>query len=510
MGFLHGIRQIGEYYEERNLNNDLQDILNYLKLPLGTVQNLTKDRYPREIRIALKAVNPLAQQLEISAVGEISLADYLGGGAENDMLWKYLYKDPPGANVPWRFSPIYKLGAGQGKNALNQLLPTPDTGSEWINDKNTRYYKLNKVLKGFEETGCFADGSAALIMQQLSQRAQELADLWDDKKRSYIIVFGVVAEDGHFLFPGELPAFLIHFRKKKGATETQPTPGQMRLTPANHVFHCSLCHDETNAPKTMDEIFGFSTFDKLNFLPSLNKKNEMKVFPICERCASLLSRGKTETENKSYLNLGMKNLKIWVVPEVIGYKAIKQLVEDGIDYLGPGVENEEDYLEILSEKDSSFVYHFLFIEKNQAQLILHRLIEDVPPSRFRKLKKLWQETYIKFYPEQDENHLQTLDKSISQITATLLSLAGKTDADKGVMKDNVLTVLAALLQNQRLEVNYFKKIAVSRFPALFTDEDWLIARKGHYSGATQLNRLWMLFEFLTNVNQNLETEEIFL
>jgi len=513
MGFLHGIRQIGEYYEESSKGNnpsELEDILNYLKLPLGSQEKLADDRKPREIRIGLKVPDAKAQQLNITGIGEIILSDYLGGGKESDMLWKYLYRDPNGANGAWRYTPIYKLGSGMGENALSELLNPKKTNIDWVDDKDARYFKLNKVLKGFEDTGCFTPDSAALIMQQLVQRAQEIAELWQDKKRSYILVFGIVNEDNRFLFPGEVPAFLAHFRKKKGTPEVQfQNPNiQLPTFSERNGFRCSLCHSESYNQNTLDDMFGFSTFDKVNFIPALNKKNKDSVFPICEHCSSLLSRGKTETESKSSFGIGIKNLHVWVVPEVIGRKHFKQLIEDGEDYLKKGVEVEEDRLEIISKRDASFVYHFLFVEKNQAQLILHRLIEDIPPSQFRKIKGLWQKTQKRFAFNQENDQDKSLDKIISEIVALLLSLSGKTELDKSVMKENVLIVLAALFQNQRIEVGYFKKIAVSRLPGLFNDEDWLIAKKGSYSGARQLNRLWMLFEFLSCVNENLSKEEI--
>jgi len=202
------------------------------------------------------------------------------------------------------------------------------------------------------------------------------------------------------------------------------------------------------------------------------------------------------------------------VPEVIGKPAFKQLIQDGKSYLKEGVESEERYLDSLARRDASFVYHFLFVEQNQAQLILHRLIEDVPPSHFRKLQKLWKEVKTKYnlYSVKEDENSQSLinsslDNAVRTTCALLMSLAGKTDADQKVMKENVLTVIASLFQNQLIDVRYYKTLAVSRLTGLFSDEDWIRPKnKEAYDGASQLHSLWMLFEFFTLFNQTIGIE----
>jgi len=517
MGFLQGVRQIGEYYEASDKSDapgDLKDVLNYLKLPLGSVQSLPEERKPLEIRVTLRVEDVLATPLHVNGVGEISLSDYLGGGKESDMLWKYLYCDPPGSNVGWRYSTVYKLGMGAANNALSELLNPQKNGLNWKEDKEARYFKLNKVMKGFEETGSFLAGSADLIMQHLEQRVDEVAALWQDKKRSYLLVFGIADDSGRFLFPGETPALRAHFLKKKGmlgqpAEKPPDNTKKGALRTSRHAgginsdsICCALCHAHTDSPAIMSEIFKFSTFDKVNFLPGVSRKNEQSVFPICERCSSLLARGKTEIEGKSSFGIGIKDLQVWVVPEVIGKRYFKQLIKDGQDYLTSGVSNEENHFELITRREASFVYHFLFVEKNNAQVILHRLVEDIPPSHFRKIKNIWQKTYADFAVEGERN----LDQIIRELVWLLMSLAGKTEGEKAVMKESVLILLAALFQDERIEVSTFKKAVVTRLPALLHDEDWLFPPKGKYGGGNHLNRLWMFFEFLARVNQNLHKE----
>ena len=73
------------------------------------------------------------------------------------------------------------------------------------------------------------------------------------------------------------------------------------------------------------------------------------------------------------------------------------------DFLKNGIRNEQNIFNLLARVNEGLVFHFLFAEVNQAQLIVHSLIEDVPPTRLRKLEELWQESCIAFGYEIDSN-----------------------------------------------------------------------------------------------------------
>jgi CRISPR-associated protein Csh1 len=405
-------------------------------------------------------------------------------------------------------------------------------GSGWKQNGGSHFNKLYKsTLRGFETGGCFGNGSVDVIMEALEQRVQELAKLWSDKKRSYLLLFGVQGPNGEFLFPGEVRAFRAYFRNKKKKTEASKS-GKMKSIALQERW-CALCHaDLEESTYSVKDIYAFATFDKKNFLPAGNSKFIDKVFPLCSRCYTLISGGATAVKDKSVLKLGgalssekqkegqgkkewaLSSMEIWVVPEVIGKPAFKQLIQDGKSYLKEGVESEERYLDLLARRDASFVYHFLFVVQNRAQLILHRLIEDVPPSHFRKLQKLWKEVNGRFDLNGKKEKQMGLDTAIRTIAALLMSLAvnrkenkEKLNEEQKVMKENVLTVIASLFQNQLIDVRYYKTLAVSRLTGLFSDEDWIRPKnKEAYDGASQLHSLWMLFEFFTLFNQTIGIE----
>ncbi len=503
MGFLDGLRQFGEFFGEQDGGADAAEfgeIGNFLQFPLDIPDEETPDdRRSLVIRVAMQVDDPQAEQLAIRGIREISLAEYPGMDPEHTKV-KYLYRNPVGANVSWSFSPLYKLGKGEAGSALEQLTGStdPDSGKEWPEKNKCRYYKLyHRVIKGFEEAGTFTPGSSDVLMNALVDRASELAEKWVDKKRSYLLVFGAAGCQGEFLYPGDLVAFRNYITNK---LKPAASPDEKSSQP--EPISCSVCHETTKTFETLDKVLKFSTFDKVGFLPGLDRKNDRNVFPICHQCFALLSRGKTEVEDRFSVSVGIPKVEILVIPEMIGgYQRPGKLAGQARDFLR-AVEREEGLLEDIQKRGGSFVYHFLFIETSQAQIIIHRLVEDIPPTQFKKIKYLWADTRQRFFPK--EERVPGLDQAVRMIMAMVLSLAGKTEGDKQVMKDKGLTILASLFGNEWIDVQALKQAAVERLPGLFSNDEWI---NGPFSGGARLEQLLASFEFLSAANAWINREE---
>lgn len=507
MGFLEGLIQTGTYYSRRDRariagGGAVADLLNYLELPLDWPGEETDpERRPRVIRVALDVDDPEAVPLDVRGIQEVHLADYPGPFTTPlQAKAAYLYKSPVGSNVSWGFSPIYKLGKGTGEKAVSELLggETPD----WENRNKSRYYKMHKrVLADYEESGFFTDGSIARLMAALVARTEDIAQLWQDRKRSYLIVFGVQSPEGEFRFPGKIPAFVAYFNAKL-------TERQEKAAPAIAV-DCMLCRKPDAAGRTLNQVFKFATFDKPGFLPGGNKSGEFSVFPVCETCFGLLQRGYTEAEARFSTQIGVYGLDLLVIPEMIGDSSnFDRLTNKFQEFLQAGVEEELGLFANIARRDASFVFHFLFTERNQAQVRVHRMVEDVPPSHFRKLRDIWNQKRNLFFPDRNpaQSSAVTLDSTVRQIAAMLLSLAGKTDGEKEVMKERAINLIADLFSNARVDVASLKRAAASRLAGLLSDPDWLNA--ANYSGRFKLERLWMLFEFIIAYNRLLDHMEV--
>ncbi len=491
VGFLQAVYSLGENVSMAYENSPLADIIAFLQLPYPLTEDENGKVYV--IRVWLEVTDPQSEVLDIKGVADIDRIEYQAISTEEiEIKERCLYRDPVGSNVSWRFSPLYKLGKGN-KDSRKDLL---GESGNWQNNKGCRLYKLyHNLLKDYEDTGYFTEGNTDKIMTDLVNQVDRIAEFWSDRKIPCFFLFGLKSVDG-FLYPGETPAFIKYFREKLNSQTQSGTE--------NH--YCSLCGEETQKVETLDKVFKFATFDKPGFLPGTKAGSGVKekVFPVCESCYATLSAGKEEME-KRFVNFNtVPNISLYVIPEIVtDRQAYYRMAADFTkDFLRKGIRHEPNLFRFLSKHNEGLVYHFLFAETNQAQLIVHSFVEDVPPTRLRKLQELWQETCDAFDYELDADSKKGhLDTAILQIVAVMLSLAGKREQDKTVMRDKIIALISGLLNGETVGIKEIKTLMVSRLAGQFTDPDWLRPKeKGKMPGRLRLKGMAEVVDFLYRVN----------
>lgn len=499
MGFLQAVYSLGEMAGEAYKDSPLADIMNFLQLPYPLIEGEKGKVFA--IRVWLETIDPQSEVLDVKVIADIDKIEYQAISAEEVKLKeRCLYRDPVGSNVSWRFSPLYKLGKGS-KEPHKELLG--ETGN-WQTDKNCRFYKLyHNLLKDYEESGCLAKGSVNKIMTELVTRIDLIAEFWSDRKIPCFLLFGI-KDAKRFLYPGEVSAFIKYFREK---LDPDDTAGTGRKKSNRFDTYCSLCGDKGQKLETLDKVFKFATFDKPGFLPGIKSGAGIKekVFPICGTCYSVLSAGKEEME-KRFVNFNiLPKISLYVIPEIVTDKQeyLRSAADFTKDFLKNGIRHEEYLFKFLSAHKEGLVYHFLFAEINQAQLIIHSLIEDVPPTRLRQLEKLWKETCLVFGAEDaTDNKKLYLDTAIKQIVAVFLSVAGKRDQDRAVMRDKIIAVISGLLNGEGVGIQEIKTLMVSRLAGLFTDPDWIRPKgKEEMPGRLKMKGMAEVVDFLYRVNR---------
>ena len=229
----------------------------------------------------------------------------------------------------------------------------------------------------------FSPGSVDRIMEALVERVERLAELWSDKKRSYLLIFGA-SDTERFYYPVDTPAFLAHFRTRlAGVSGAEPKPAKNKKNRQQHSVSCGVCHESTSAPVNLDKVFAFATFDKKSFLPGLEDgdASKAKVFPLCGDCYRLLSEGRNIVDGKFLDAKSVYNVRIYTVPELLMGNVNRGYLEQKTkDFLQTGLQNEPFLAERVLEQEDSLTYHFVFWEQNQAQERLLLMVEDVPPS----------------------------------------------------------------------------------------------------------------------------------
>ena len=273
-----------------------------------------------------------------------------------------------------------------------------------------------------------------------------------------------------------------------------------------------MCHGPTSAPVNMDKIFKFATFDKKSFLPGLEDSDvsKSKVFPLCGDCYRLLSEGRNVIDAKFLDAKSVYKVKIYTVPELLmGNVNRGRLEEKTKDFLQTGLQNEPFLAERVLEQEDSLTYHFVFWEQNQAQERLLLMVEDVPPSRLRRLNDQWRKTVFatglfarkgRFAPETEEDpNAATLYQGVRTIFRTLTGLAGKNDGDAAVLRDWLLGLVGRLLSGERVDIERVKGAVVSRLQGLCADSDW-VARYG-VAAARRWNAI---VDFLYRANESVQ------
>lgn len=489
MGFLDAVKDIGRREAEK-YQDEFSDIDSFVEMPA--------DKLTQEIRVWLKVEDVQAETLKVLGISKIDIAEF-GSGNDDERIKKrrYLYRAPVGANVKWRFSPIYKLGKGCA-NAKDALL---GKGDSWRKDTESRFYKLyNSTLYAFEKEGAFSEGSVDKIMECLKENVERIAELWNDRRSSYLLIFSPISEDGHFMYPLDVKAYLSYFRSKikgQGRKESQRPAKQH-----DDMRFCALCRSQTSETVNLDKIFAFATFDKENFLPGIkaSDKSKGKMFPICQDCYKALSGGKACIDEKYSDSKSIYGVNIYVVPELImGNANMGHAVQFNEDFLSKGLSNEGHLSDRIMKMDDSVVLHFVFWEKNQAQERLLLMVEDVPPSRLKHIEEMWgisANATGRSDLSNDGSANSRLYRIIGLMWSKVMELAGKSDNERNYAKDWMLGIEGKILSGECINVDEVKTFFVSRLQGLCADHEWVQNKSKYFA-----RDVYCIIDFLYRLNE---------
>jgi CRISPR-associated protein Csh1 len=471
LGFLQAMAQMGQSEAQKG-------VAAYLVRPM--------DRDGKEIRVWLKVNGDLKKPLDIEGVSRIDLADYSARRAE---LTEYLYREPAGANTTWRFTPIHKAGKMKKDpdKSLDALCPR-----NWSTDKKTHFHKIkNRVLMDYEKEEFFTSGSVDRIMTEMEQKIHMvLSDL--DNQQSYIIIFGI-DQGGNFLYPGRISAFEAYFQEKLVQNL------ELDKKPDFQEKNCSLCHATTDIVLGLNKIFKFNTFDKVSILAGLDKKEIIHSFPVCQSCFAEVSAGREKVDRMLNNSTVLPRINIWAIPEAVGdgddriFNRFLSTWEQRLDadkIGGAGERTEGMYFSRLAQIGQGLIFHFVFWEQNNAQEIVHLMVEDVPPERLARLESTWQRVSMEQF---GWRKAADLDFAIKSLYATLANFAGKSSGDKMVFRDFTLEIIGGMLQGEVLPVDMFKRFVVPRLARLVYE-----GKPNNYRRSMHYAELWVEYMHALN------------
>lgn len=482
MGFVNAVREVGNMEIAKHPVSKFDDIDSFLEMPAEIILNESKDdsdndkkksKQPtKEIRVWLDVEDSQSDVLKVRGIAKIDIADFWNG-SDDDRAKKrrYLYREPAGRAAKWRFSPIYKLGAGSSDSVAALV----GKDGDWQRDKQSRFYKLyDSTLRAFEETGVFSPDSVDVIMASLSERIAEIAGYWSDKRSSYLLIVSPCA-GGRFLYPVEVKSFLNYFRTRLAAQTANVRQSKKEAAPSV----CAICNFHSETVVNLDQVFAFATFDKKSFLPGNidSDDNRKKVFPLCPRCYKEISEGRVRIDNAFTDAKSLYGVRIYVVPELLsGCGRLDRASTLAKDFIQKGLNREPYISENIMKADDEVVLHFVFWEKNQAQERLLLMVEDVPPSRLKRVENAWMSSAEATGIAKSFKELRTgsiLHRAMGLMWSKVMEMAGKSEGEQTYTRDWMLGLEGRILAGERINVEAVKGFFVSRMQGLCADHDWV-------------------------------------
>jgi CRISPR-associated protein Csh1 len=332
---------------------------------------------------------------------EIFIQDVSGGGRYNNGLeiiieevcGKFSYK---GINLiqyddAYKLRYLYRAGSSRG---------TDITPTSKVTDIEKTF--LNKIIKAFPEgikfcgkefkdekeilTGISSvlNENSAYILEDLKK---ELTNV--PKKEGSFITVAVEDNSGK----GYIGDFKV-FNKK--VVDDALKKFRYSETYKKEVYKdsavCCLCRKKKEDIFGLVNIFPFYTIDKEGYIAGgFDYERAWRNFPVCKDCAVKLESGKNYLDD--YLTFTFYGRKYYLIPKLIFGKDLLKVLDnykilnskDAEDVRNKYAGVEEHTLRFLGKQENSISYDLMFIEKNNAALNILLNIEDVAPSRFKKI-----------------------------------------------------------------------------------------------------------------------------
>jgi CRISPR-associated protein Csh1 len=158
---------------------------------------------------------------------------------------------------------------------------------------------------------------------------------------------------------------------------------------------CALCGQQGTVMGNVS-VFKFYVIDKPGFIMGgFREKDAWKNFPVCKNCKQSMERGKQWLESKSKFKF--YGLSYYLIPKLtihddLLFKQVMDIISEGrkqikLDQEGRKIitNDENEILDYVSNQRDYLTLNFLFLKKDQSAERILLLIEDVFPSRIRKI-----------------------------------------------------------------------------------------------------------------------------
>ncbi len=339
---IHAIRELGKTILELE-NKDKIDLV---------TEDPGKDQYPTTVVIQL-ARNCNMIQFEGITVEETS-EDYT----------RYLFRT--GSSRGSNFSPTAKLT--KPKNTVNQKV------LGWFQTVRRKVKDLPYIISAVED----------VLKENLDDIIDGITSVVREGRNSYLITLKL-----DYLYLRDLEEFRDAFIKLIDEKD-------LSVSAQNKM--CALCRQRKETVIGKLSTFKFYTIDKPGFISGgFDSEKAWRNYPVCLECKTSLEEGRRQIEN--HLRFSFYGLSYLLIPRFLFARFDDPYVDEIWQILLEPNRNirlknedrkvitndENDILDILAEANDVLTFHLAFIQRVQGAERILLLIDDVLPSRLRRI-----------------------------------------------------------------------------------------------------------------------------
>ena len=270
------------------------------------------------------------------------------------------------------------------KNLETQLRKTFDGKiQKWFDKYSTGSRITEKDNDFLKNIKCILSSNQDQIIQSIQSC---IADI--PKKEGKLLTVKIKVTD-EWKYIGDLEIFKNSLKE----IETQKITGV-----AEKDKNCSICGVQKAMVSGDTGVFKFYTIDKPGFITGGFKEQfAWRNFPVCPQCKLELEEGRKFIDKNSTYKFYIRGLRYLLIPkllvggsdkrnEIINILteanktvSLKERVKKNL------TDAEDEILDILADQPDKLTLNFLFLSKEQSAERIMLLIEDVFPSRIRRI-----------------------------------------------------------------------------------------------------------------------------
>lgn len=280
------------------------------------------------------------------------------------------------------------------------------------------------------------------------------------KERVALTVKIIAGKDKHY--PGDIPLF-------RKLLEDKVYEKDMDVFSEDKI--CALCGQKKPLVFGNASPYAFYTLDKPGYITGGFKKElAWRNFPLCGDCKLALEEGKKFI--KENLQFSFSGIKYYLIPKFLLGKEVAQEVVDIFTDSTKIVSlkekskksitgSEEEILYIVEEANDTIMLNFLFLQEMNAAERVVMLIEDVLPSRLRKIFAAKEEVDKQFGGEFNFGVLRGFisksdqDKARPDLDRYFLETVDRIFKDRPVDKDFLLKFIMQKIRYEFLHNRHF-------------------------------------------------------